>query len=115
MSVWLGPEVAVEGPNIREVVGGSTVACTQPSPGWVARVEAAAASQVAGAPPVFWMVLPVTVTFTALVHTTAWQLGAMVGVTVGVAVALDPRLPPQMYTLVMRPSELLIAVSTRSG
>ena len=37
-----------------------------------------------GAPPVFWMVLPVTVTLTVFIQVTAWQPGPTVGVAVGV-------------------------------
>src|SRR2546423_1440942 len=52
-------------------------------------VELAPASQVLPAPPVFWMVLPVTVTFTALVQDTGTQVGG--GAGVGVAVAVGDR------------------------
>src|SRR6478672_531624 len=46
------------------------------------RVDTAPASQVEDTPPVFWMELPVTVTLTALVQTTASQPEEGVGVVV---------------------------------
>src|SRR5689334_232817 len=102
----------------------------------MAVVDTAPASHVAGAPPVFWIVLPVTVTLTAFVHATRWQPGAtVVGVAVavgpdvlvrvgvevkvnveaGVTVALGPRFAPQMKALDTWPPLLFMDVSSSSG
>jgi hypothetical protein len=54
----------------------------------MAVVETAPASQVEPAPPVFWILFPVTVKLTALVHMTGWQT-TTVGVLVGVFVRVN--------------------------
>src|SRR3954449_12406243 len=58
----------------------------------MALVDTAPASQVLPAPPVFWMLLPLTVTFTVLLHPTASHIP--VGSSCGVlASALLPAAP----------------------
>src|SRR2546423_7649009 len=58
----------------------------------MAMVDAAPASHVAGDPPVFWMVLPVTATFTTSIHAAPPQPASTVGVALaggtGVRVAV---------------------------
>src|SRR5437764_11181530 len=86
MSVYAWLLSPLLSPNMRYVVVTSTVACTEPSPDRIAWSETAPASQVLPAPPVFLSVLPLTVTFTRLVHETGKQV---VGTAVGVLVEVD--------------------------